>query len=230
MISCFGDNDGSVLVSVSGGTPGYVNTINSTSGLFTGLSQGTYEVTTTDGNGCAQSFSTVITEPTQVNLSAIPSTATSGLSNGSITMSGSGGLSPYSYSINGTNYYSGSLFSNLSAGTYICYVKDANGCIDTLTATVDQIATLFEENSIQANLFPNPNNGIFEIQSSGLVGDKLDCKLFNIQGQLLSEFSFTITNGKVSQSVEMSRKLPAGKYFLGLYNQSNVVIKEFVKN
>ena len=230
MISCFGDNDGSVLVSVSGGTPGYVNTINSTSGLFTGLSQGTYVVTTTDANGCAQSFSTVITEPTQVNLSAIPSTATSGLSNGSITMSGSGGLSPYSYSINGTNYYSGSLFSNLSAGTYICYVKDANGCIDTLTATVDQIATLFEENSIQANLFPNPNNGIFEIQSSGLVGDKLDCKLFNIQGQLLSEFSFTITNGKVSQSVEMSRKLPAGKYFLGLYNQSNVVIKEFVKN
>jgi hypothetical protein len=230
MITCYGDNNGSIAVNVSGGTPSYVYTINSSSGLFTGLPQGTYVVTTTDANGCSQSFSTNITEPTQVNLSTIPSSASSGLNNGSITMSGSGGLSPYSYSINGTNYYSGSLFSNLAAGTYTCYVKDANGCIYSTTVTVDQVAELVEENSIQANLFPNPNNGIFEIESSGLQGEKLECKLFNLQGQLLSEFSLTISNGKVSQSIEMSKKLPAGKYFLGLYNQSKVVIKEFVKN
>lgn len=230
MITCYGDNNGSIAVNVSGGTPSYVNTINSSSGLFTDLPQGTYVVTTTDANGCSQSFSTNITEPTQVNLSTIPSSASSGLNNGSITMSGSGGLSPYSYSINGTNYYSGSLFSNLAAGTYTCYVKDANGCIYSTTVTVDQVAELVEENSIQANLFPNPNNGIFEIESSGLQGEKLECKLFNLQGQLLSEFSLTISNCKVSQSIEMSKKLPAGKYFLGLYNQSKVVIKEFIKN
>jgi hypothetical protein len=230
MISCFGQNDGSVLVSVSGGTPSYVNTINSTSGLFTGLAQGTYEVTTTDANGCLQSFSTTITEPTPVNISGIPSSASSGLNNGSITMSGSGGLSPYSYSINGTNYYTGSLFSNLAAGTYTCYVKDANGCINTTTITVDQVAGLADENSLSVNLYPNPNNGIFEIESSGLIGEKLNCKLFNIQGQLVSEFSLNITDGKVSQTIEMSKKLTAGTYYLGLYDQSQVVIKEFVKN
>ena len=230
MISCFGENDGSVLVSVSGGAPSYVNTINSTTGLFTGLAQGVYEVTTTDANGCSQSFSTTITEPTPVNISGIPASAASGLNNGSITMSGSGGLSPYSYSINGTNYYSGSLFSNLAAGTYTCYVKDANGCINTTTVTVDQVAGLADENSLNVNLYPNPNNGVFEIESSGLIGDKLNCKLFNIQGQLVSEFSLNITDGKVSQTIEMSKKLTAGTYYLGLYNQSEVVIKEFIKN
>jgi hypothetical protein len=230
MISCFGENDGSVLVSVSGGVPSYVNTINSTTGLFTGLAQGVYEVTTTDANGCSQSFSTTITEPTPVNISGIPASATSGLNNGSITMSGSGGLSPYSYSINGTNYYSGSLFSNLAAGTYTCYVKDANGCINTTTVTVDQVAGLADENSLNVKLYPNPNNGVFEIESSGLTGDKLNCKLFNIQGQLVSEFNLTIIDGKVSQTVEMSKKLTAGSYFLGLYNGSNVIIKEFIKN
>jgi hypothetical protein len=230
MISCFGENDGSVLVSVTGGTPSYVNTINSTSGLFTGLSQGAYEVTTTDANGCTQSFSTTITEPTMVNISALPSTATSGLNNGSITMSGSGGLSPYTYSINGINYYSGSLFSNLAAGTYTCYVKDANGCINTTSVTVDQVAGLTNENAISVNLYPNPNNGVFEIESNGLIGDKLNCKLFNIQGQLVSEFNLTIVDGIVSQTVEMSKKLTAGTYYLGLYNNSNVVIKEFIKN
>jgi hypothetical protein len=230
MISCFGENNGSISLNVSGGTPSYVNTINSTSGLFTGLAQGIYEVTTTDANGCSQSFSTTITEPTAVNISAIPASATLGLNNGSITMSGSGGLSPYSYSINGTNYYSGSLFSNLAAGTYTCYVKDANGCINTTTVTVDQVAGLLDENSLSVNLYPNPNNGIFEIESSGLTGDKLNCKLFNIQGQLVSEFNLTVVDGKVSQTVEMSRKLTAGTYYLGLYNQSKVLIKEFIKN
>jgi hypothetical protein len=198
--------------------------------LFTGLAQGVYEVTTTDANGCSQSFSTTITEPTPVNISGIPASATSGLNNGSITMSGSGGLSPYSYSINGTNYYSGSLFSNLAAGTYTCYVKDANGCINTTTVTVDQVAGLADENSLNVKLYPNPNNGVFEIESSGLTGDKLNCKLFNIQGQLVSEFNLTIIDGKVSQTVEMSKKLTAGSYFLGLYNGSNVIIKEFIKN
>lgn len=230
MISCFGENDGSILVSESGGTPSYVSTINSSTGLFTGLEPGTYEVTTTDANGCSQSFSTTITEPTAVNLSAIPASATNGNNNGSITMAGSGGLSPYSYSINGTNYYSGSLFSNLAAGTYTCYVKDANGCINTTSVTVDQVAGLSDENSIIVNLYPNPNNGIFEIESSGLIGDKLNCKLFNIQGQLVSEFNLTVVDGKVSQTVEMSKKLTAGTYYLGIYNQSNVLIKEFIKN
>ena len=229
MISCFGENDGSVLVSVSGGTPSYVNIINSTSGLFTGLAQGSYEVTTTDANGCTQSFSTSITEPTAVNISAVPASATNGTNNGSITMSGSGGLSPYSYSINGTNYYSGSLFLNLAAGTYTCYVKDANGCINTITVTVDQVASLADENSLAVNLYPNPNNGIFEIESSGLTGDKLNCKLFNIQGQLVSEFNLSVVDGKVSQTLEMSKKLASGTYYLGIYQNNKAQIKQFVK-
>jgi hypothetical protein len=118
----------------------------------------------------------------------------------------------------------------LAAGTYTCYVKDANGCINTTTVTVDQVAGLADENSLNVNLYPNPNNGVFEIESSGLTGDKLNCKLFNIQGQLVSEFSLNITDGKVSQTIEMSKKLTAGTYYLGLYNQSEVVIKEFIKN
>ncbi|MFM7667788.1 MAG: T9SS type A sorting domain-containing protein, partial [Bacteroidota bacterium] len=229
MISCFGETDGSVLVSVSGGTPIYVNTINSASGLFTGLSQGPYTVTTTDANGCTQSFTTSITEPTAVNISAIPSSATNGNNNGSITMSGSGGLSPYTFSINGTNYYSGSLFSNLAAGTYTCYVKDANGCINTITVTVDQVAGLADENSISVNLYPNPNNGIFEIESSGLTGDKLNCKLFNIQGQLVSEFSLSVEDGKAKKTIEMSKKLASGTYYLGIYSDNKALIKQFIK-
>lgn len=229
MITCFGNNNGSIAVNVSGGTPSYTNTINSPNGSFTGLSQGTYEVTSTDANGCTQSFSTTITEPSPVSISGIPVSATAGLSNGSITMSGSGGLSPYSYSINGTNYYSGSLFSNLAAGTYTCYVKDANGCINTTIVVVDEVASI-SENEIQlVSLYPNPNNGVFELEIDGLKGDKAVCKLFNLQGQLVSEFTLSVSEGKVKKTIEMSKKLAAGSYYLGIYNNGNATIKQFIK-
>ncbi|MEY4571796.1 MAG: hypothetical protein RLZ10_1007 [Bacteroidota bacterium] len=229
MISCFGANNGSISVNVTGGTSPYVNTINSSSGSFSGLSSGLYTVTSTDANGCTQTFSTTITEPTQVSISGVAVPATVGSNNGSITMTGSGGLTPYTYSINGTNYYSGSLFSNLAAGTYTCYIKDANGCIGTTIITVDEQAGLSENQFEIIQLYPNPNNGIFELEVDGIMGDKLECKLFNIQGQIVSEFQLTVVNGSVKKTIEMSRKLAAGTYYLGLYNQGQAFIKQFVK-
>ncbi|MBM3455285.1 MAG: T9SS type A sorting domain-containing protein, partial [Bacteroidetes bacterium] len=229
MISCFGENNGSITISVSGGTPAYVNTINSASGLFTELSQGTYLTTTTDANGCSQSFSTTITEPTQVNVSGVPTMAIAGSSNGSITLTGSGGLTPYTYSINGTNYYSGSFFANLAAGTYTCYIKDANGCINTTTVIVEEAAGINENEAHVFNLFPNPNNGIFELLISGLSDEIVSFKLFNLSGQVVSEFNLKPTNGEIKQTIEMGRRLSAGTYYLGMYQQNSAQIKQFIK-
>ncbi len=229
MITCFGNNNGSIAVNVSGGVSPYTNSINSSDGTFSGLSAGTYEITTTDANGCNQTFGTTITEPTQVTLSGIPTSVTAGSSNGSITLTGSGGLTPYSYSINGTNYYSGSLFSNLGPGTYTCYVKDANGCVDTTSIVIDEVAGIDEIDFQIVNLYPNPNNGVFELEIEGLNEDQLSCKLFNIQGQLVSEFNLTVTDGKVKKTIEMSKKLASGTYYLGIYGNNEAIIKQFIK-
>ena len=50
--------------------------------------------------------------------------------NGTITVSGSGGTAPYTYSIHngGATYQSGNTFNNLPTGTYQIRVKDNNGC------------------------------------------------------------------------------------------------------
>jgi RHS repeat-associated protein len=53
--------------------------------------------------------------------------STCGQNNGSITINGAGAPSgQYEYSINGSNWYSGNSFSNLSPGTYRASVRDPN--------------------------------------------------------------------------------------------------------
>jgi len=49
-------------------------------------------------------------------------------SDGSISVSASGGKAPYQFSINGGAFADNTLFQNLSAGVYTIEAKDANGC------------------------------------------------------------------------------------------------------
>jgi gliding motility-associated-like protein len=51
-------------------------------------------------------------------------------SKGTITASAvTGGVTPYTYSLNGVAFYNSNLFDSLTAGTYILSVKDSNGCL-----------------------------------------------------------------------------------------------------
>lgn len=53
-------------------------------------------------------------------------------SDGSISISASNGQAPYQYSINGGDFVSNPVFTNLATGTYTLTVRDANGCEATL--------------------------------------------------------------------------------------------------
>lgn len=230
MISCTGANNGQIFVSASGGTAPLTYSINGTtfvtSNTFSGLSAGNYTVTVKDAHGCQQTFTTTVTEPAPLTISC--ATTLSNGSNGTITVTGGGGNLPYTYSIDGTNYYSGSLFSGLAIATYTVYIKDANGCI---TSTVVDVKTdgLEELSFTMVQLYPNPNKGVFELEMDGVTGDVVEGKLFNVSGQLVSSFKLNATDGKVKQTIEMSKKLAAGTYYLGLYNGQKTMVKQFIK-
>ena len=65
---------------------------------------------------------------------------TCGLSNGSIDVASvTGGVAPYTYSIDGVTYVSTTLFSDLAEGSYTIYVKDANGCEYDQSVTLQDI-------------------------------------------------------------------------------------------
>jgi hypothetical protein len=62
--------------------------------------------------------------------------ASCGSSNGSITVTGSGGTSPYQYSKDGTSYQLSNQFTGLAAGNYIITIKDATGCTNSSNIVV----------------------------------------------------------------------------------------------
>jgi len=96
--------------------------------IFSGLYAGVYVVYATDANGCSDSVSVTITEPSVIYFTATSSDVNcyAGVSGSVWLDSVSGGTSPYSYSWN-TGQNTDTL-SNLIAGTYNVSVTDVNNC------------------------------------------------------------------------------------------------------
>ncbi len=61
------------------------------------------------------------------------------VSNGRIKVTGSGGSGNLLFSIDGQNFQSGSIFSDLPAGAYTITVKDESGCLNSITEAVNLV-------------------------------------------------------------------------------------------
>ncbi|HMC99312.1 MAG TPA: hypothetical protein VKH37_04135, partial [Ferruginibacter sp.] len=90
-----------------------------------------------------------------------------GSTNGSIVIHASGGTSPYTFSINGTSYFTDSTFSNLAAGTYTLYVKDATNTIVTSQATLTAPPQLTGSTSITNLACPFSSSGSITVTAGG---------------------------------------------------------------
>ena len=132
--ACGLDNGSFVINGVTGGVAPYTYSIDG--GGFTGttsytnLAVGTYAVTVRDANGCE--FTDNVNIATTNGPSAIdftPTNAACGLDNGSFVINGvTGGVAPYTYSIDGGGFTGTTSYTNLAVGTYAVTVRDANGC------------------------------------------------------------------------------------------------------
>ncbi|NQY66412.1 MAG: SprB repeat-containing protein, partial [Flavobacteriales bacterium] len=148
---------GSITVSVSGGTGGYTYSSDNGvtfqgSNVISGIGDGSYSVVVEDATGCQKSTNVILTEPTAVtitNVSAISPNCNNG-TNGSISITASGGTGSLSYSIdNGVTFQASSSFPGLSAASYDIVVEDASGCqatsntvlINPTLVSIDNVVT-----------------------------------------------------------------------------------------
>ena len=143
-----GGNDGSVTVAGSGGTSPYQYKIGSgvyqASGTFGTLTAGSYTVTVQDINLCTFDVAVIITQPAATlsgSISSQTNVACFGTSTGSVTVAGSGGVTPYEYSLNAGTYQASGTFGSLAAGIYTVTVRDAVLSTFDVSVTITQPAS-----------------------------------------------------------------------------------------
>ncbi len=154
---------GSIMISFTGGVPpiaitwsgpvnGSANTNNNTYTL-SDLPSGTYIITATTAENCTVTQTATLNNAT--SMLAVTPTPVNGICGelGSVTLLITGGTGPYL--IEWTGPASGSVntpattytISNLDAGTYTFTVTDANGCVQTATASVSVAEADLEVNA-----------------------------------------------------------------------------------
>jgi gliding motility-associated-like protein len=165
-ITCFNGNT-LLTVNASGGVAPYTGT-----GNFT-VNAGTYTYNVTDANGCAASANTSVSQPSALSASIIniKNVNCNGLG-GSATVTAGGGSGNYLYSWVPGNYTQSSP-SNIPAGNYTIYVKDAADptCMTSATVTIGTAAPLSISGATITNLSCNAAcDGSIAVTAAGASG------------------------------------------------------------
>ena len=189
-VSCFGNSNGLISVSVNGGVfpySYYWNTGDSTSNIIN-ISYGSYQLTVTDSNNCITVETITVNQPNDLfayfNLNYV---SCFGLSDGNIDATVTGGTPPFSF-LWSTADTTEDLF-NIPSDMYILSLLDSNNCFFTDTIVV------FEPDQIVASLTINSGN----LESLGSGGTMpYTYEIYDPSGNL---FASTSNNMGVSFSI-----------------------------
>jgi len=232
-VSCFGENDGSAIATPSGGILPYTYlwSNNATTPSVNGLNAGNYTVSVTDAGGCTVIQSVTITQPTNLTTSLVDIVnATNNQANGSIDVTVSGGVAPYTFvwkNAAGATIGTSEDINGLPPGTFTLQVTDANGCVSQSGYTI-QNSTGTAEVGLDSHilLYPNPTSGEVTLELTGLaIPENLQVGAFDVTGRQVLQ-----TNTIGTKLVLNFSDKPSGVYLLKIVVGSEMLTKRLVVN
>jgi gliding motility-associated-like protein len=141
--TCSPLNNGVVTLGATGGTPGYLYAVGASgyqvSPVFSSLAAGTYIFHIQDTKSCVKDTTLILTDSLVVTASVnISDVKCYKDSNGTITVTLGGGVSPYTYALGSGSYVGSNIFPGMKAGSYLLHVKDNLGCMKDTNITIAQ--------------------------------------------------------------------------------------------
>ncbi|HEU4717450.1 MAG TPA: T9SS type A sorting domain-containing protein [Bacteroidia bacterium] len=225
--TCAG-NDGTIDLTVSGGTPGYSfswSNSAATEDLYF-LSAGTYSVDVTDTNGCTSGASFLLNDPAPPVVTLSLPGATHCVNDAPFALTGG---SPAGGTWSGTGV-SGSNFNPSVSGTgsfVVTYTYTApTGCSAsaTDTVTVSSCTGIDEMPADQLiSVYPNPTNGNVALNCNNISGE-ITAEIINPLGQVIEARTFTGNRLDFDLSAQ-----PAGVYLVRVRTSQGTVAKKVVK-
>ncbi len=207
-VSCPGSSDGSIDVSVSGGTQAYVYFWqDGAGGTFhmedpTGLSAGSYLLSVVDGHACLTDTVITLLAPDTITATAtIQSAICHGASNGAIDLTPHGGIAPYAYQWSGPGGFSATTqdLNMIAAGVYTVVITDANGCSINQPFDVTEPGTFTFDATASSAACSASTTGSIQMEASG--------------GTAPYQYAWSGPNGFTASTPSISN-LPAGTYHL----------------
>ncbi len=186
-ISCFGENDGTVTISIFGGTGPFTYTLNevsNSSGEFTNLMPGFYEVKVFDeGNDCLLTSELEIIEPKVLS-------GKTNIIHGSyegenkIEITAKDGSPPYQFGLDNIDVLQESnVFERLSTGTHTIYIIDKNGCEYSESIGLTAANEIIENDKIK--IYPNPINDYFNVEINVDKSTSFDLTILDLSGKIV---------------------------------------------
>ena len=178
-VTCFGEDDGIIEVSLFSGTPPYIIEWEDGSDelIRTDLPPGTYAFAVTDANDCNIILNRIVREPLLLEVDLQTNNA------GEFEAQVSGGTPPYVYAWNdGTT--TPVIEEPILGFGYEVTVTDVNDCIAFRDEIFAQVSSS-EIDAADVTLFPNPNRGTFQFSFDATL-DLNKILIYNIYGQVVS--------------------------------------------
>ncbi len=212
-VKCFGGSDGSLTLLASGGTFPWSYSVIGPSNYSSNIAanknliSGNYKAVLRDNNNCRDSAIITISQPSKLTVSKKAIHAVCFGSKGSLMLTVSGGVSPFSYEWtdqNGNLYAATQNVTSADAGNYVFKVSDANQCTETDSIRVWEPTKLkMSLKSVVDNTCINDTNGSLFLGAWG--------------GSAPYVFSVNSSN---SRSDSTFKNLKTGKYFVSVFDKN----------
>ncbi len=167
---CVGSCDGNIFAMASGGTAPYTYTWaydNHHTAFATNVCAGSYTISVADAAGCVTVETSQINDPMPIIADAVIVNTTCNNTNGSISLTVTGGTGSYTY--NWSNTETTPAISTLAEGDYIATISDGNSCslVDTFSVGVEG-APVLTSNINDASCYTTCNGAAFVMATGGV--------------------------------------------------------------
>lgn len=230
-VKCFGGMDGTAIVTGLGGTGAlnYSWSTGATGSNISNLVAGMHTAYVTDANGCIDSVSLTVSEPTAITSTVTSVNSIMGLATGKAWVDVMGGTPPYTYfwATGGAT----DTISNVAAGSYDVTITDANGCTHLDTVVVGEDPNGIEEDLAAGistwEVFPNPTAQSVNVRMEFDRIQEMTIDLFDMNGRLIERQS---ARGRSWEGNFNLTNQAAGLYLLRVSTPQGASSRKIVKN